>query len=52
MIGPRQCPTEEPMGDGWQLMRIRGIPLMVHPSWFIILVLFTLVFQQDAKVGN
>ena len=38
------------MGDGWQLMRIRGIPLMVHPSWFIILVLFTLVFQQDTAL--
>ena len=36
------------MGDGWQLMRIRGIPLRVHPSWFIILVLFTLAFQQQA----
>jgi Zn-dependent protease len=29
-------------------MRIRGIPLRVHPSWFIILVLFTLAFQQQA----
>ena len=36
------------MGDGWQLMRIRGIPLRVHPSWFIILVVFTLAFQQQA----
>ena len=36
------------MGDGWQLMQIRGIPLRVHPSWFIILVLFTLAFQQQA----
>jgi Zn-dependent protease len=38
------------MGDGWQLMRIRGIPLRVHPSWFIILVLFTVAFQQQAAV--
>ncbi|WP_115071546.1 site-2 protease family protein [Synechococcus sp. UW179B] len=36
------------MGEGWQLMQIRGIPLRVHPSWFIILVLFTLAFQQQA----
>ncbi|MGB1195829.1 MAG: site-2 protease family protein [Synechococcus sp.] len=35
------------MGDGWQLMRIGGIPLRVHPSWFIILVLFTLAFQRE-----
>ena len=38
------------MGEGWQLMQIRGIPLRVHPSWFIILVVFTLVFQQQAAV--
>ncbi|MBL6797928.1 MAG: site-2 protease family protein [Synechococcus sp. BS307-5m-G39] len=35
------------MGDGWQLMRIGGIPLRIHPSWFIILVLFTLAFQSE-----
>ena len=28
-------------------MRIGGIPLRVHPSWFIILVLFTLAFQRE-----
>ena len=39
---------EEPMGDGWQLMRICGIPLRIQPSWFIILVLLTLAFQQQA----
>ena len=27
--------------EGWKLMRIRGIPLIVHPSWFVILFLFT-----------
>ena len=36
------------MGDGWQLMRICGIPLRIQPSWFIILVLLTLAFQQQA----
>ncbi|OUX70525.1 MAG: multidrug transporter, partial [Synechococcus sp. TMED90] len=35
------------MGDGWQLMRIGGIPLRVHPSWFVVLVLFTLAFQSE-----
>jgi Zn-dependent protease len=29
-------------------MRIRGIPLRIQPSWFIILVLLTLAFQQQA----
>ena len=36
------------MGDGWQLMRICGIPLRIQPSWFIILVLLSLAFQQQA----
>ena len=36
------------MGDGWQLLRICGIPLRIQPSWFIILVLLTLAFQQQA----
>ncbi|NDD44597.1 MAG: site-2 protease family protein, partial [Synechococcaceae bacterium WB9_4xB_025] len=35
------------MGEGWQLMRIRGIPLRVHPSWFLILMLATLAFQNQ-----
>ena len=36
------------MGDGWQLMRICGIPLRIQPSWFIILAFLTLAFQQQA----
>ena len=35
------------MGEGWQLMRIRGIPLRVHPSWFLILALATLAFRDQ-----
>lgn len=35
------------MGEGWQLLRIRGIPLRIHPSWFVILLLATAAFQQD-----
>ena len=35
------------MGEGWQLMRIRGIPLRIHPSWFLILALATVAFQQQ-----
>ncbi len=27
--------------EGWELLKIKGIPLRVHPSWFFILVLFT-----------
>ena len=35
------------MGEGWQLLKIRGIPLRIHPSWFVILGLATMVFQQQ-----
>ena len=35
------------MGEGWQLMSIRGIPLRIHPSWFLILGLATVAFQQQ-----
>ncbi|MFM8525371.1 MAG: site-2 protease family protein [Cyanobacteriota bacterium] len=35
------------MGDGgWQLLSIRGIPLRIHPSWFVVLLLATIAFQQ------
>jgi Zn-dependent protease len=35
------------VGEGFQLFRIRGIPLRIHPSWFVILALATLAFQQQ-----
>ena len=35
------------MGEGWQIFKIRGIPLRIHPSWFVILVLATAAFQQQ-----
>ena len=35
------------MGEGFQLLRIRGIPLRIRPSWFVILALATLAFQQQ-----
>ncbi len=35
------------MGEGWQLLRIKGIPLRIHPSWFLILGLATVAFQQQ-----
>jgi Zn-dependent protease len=34
------------VGEGWTVLKIRGIPLRIHPSWFVILVLATLAFQQ------
>ena len=35
------------VGEGWQLLTIRGIPLRIHPSWFVILALATWAFQQQ-----
>ena len=35
------------MGEGWQLLSIKGIPLRIHPSWFVILGLATVAFQQQ-----
>ena len=35
------------MGEGWQLLRIRGIPLRIHPSWFLILALSASLFQRS-----
>ncbi len=35
------------MGEGWTLLSIRGIPLRIHPSWFVILLLATAAFQQQ-----
>ena len=34
------------MGEGWQLLKIRGIPLFIQPSWLVSVVLFTMIFQS------
>ena len=43
------------MNDGWQILKIGGIPLKVHPSWFVILLLATSAFAQhyglNTKIG-
>ncbi len=28
--------------DSWEVMKIRGIPLRIHPSWFLVFLYFTL----------
>lgn len=38
-----------PVGEGWQLFTIRGIPLRIHPSWFVILLLATLAFAEQYR---
>ncbi len=37
------------VSEGWELMRIKGIPLKVHPSWFLILLLFTWTSQGQVS---
>ena len=35
------------LGEGWQLMKIRGIPLRIHPTWFAILLVVTLAAHSS-----
>ena len=34
------------VGEGWELIKIRGIPLRIHPSWFAIVAITTVLFQE------
>lgn len=38
------------MGEGWQLFRVRGIPLRIHPTWFLILFAATLGFERHYRL--
>ena len=38
------------MGEGWQLITVRGIPLRIHPTWFVILVAATLAFERHYRL--
>lgn len=46
--GPTQ---QESVGEGWQLLKIRGIPLRIHPTWFIILVVATMAFHGGYAIA-
>jgi Zn-dependent protease len=39
------------VGEGWQLVRIGGIPLRIHPTWFVILLVATLAFEQHYRTA-
>lgn len=45
------APLDSGVGEGWMLFKIRGIPLRIHPSWFIVLGLATAGFQQQYSVS-
>ncbi|MEB3254806.1 MAG: site-2 protease family protein [Synechococcaceae cyanobacterium] len=34
------------MAEGWQLLKIRGIPVRIHPSWFVILAMVTFALER------
>ncbi len=38
------------VGEGWQLFKIRGIPLRIHPTWFVILFVATVAFEQHYRI--
>ncbi len=35
------------MAEGWQIARLWGIPLRIHPTWLIILLLSTVAFERN-----
>ena len=34
----------------WEVMKIRGIPLRLHPSWFLVLLYFTLSERDKVEI--
>ena len=47
----RRLPWERCFGEGWQLLKIRGIPLLIQPGWLVSVVLFTMIFQSRFAVA-
>lgn len=37
------------MPEGWQLLKIRGIPVRIHPSWFVILAMVTIALERTYR---
>jgi len=35
------------MAEGWQIARVWGIPVLIHPTWLIILLISTVAFERD-----
>ena len=34
------------VGEGWQVLKIGGIPLRLQPSWLFAVAIFTTLFQS------
>ena len=44
---PRQRRTTGlAVGEGWQVLKIGGIPLRLQPSWLFAVAIFTTLFQS------
>jgi len=37
------------VAEGWQLLKIRGIPVRIHPSWFVILAMVTVALERTYR---
>ncbi|MCX5953075.1 MAG: M50 family metallopeptidase [Cyanobacteria bacterium] len=37
------------MAEGWQIARLWGIPLRIHPTWLAILLLCTVAFERSYR---
>ena len=40
------------MGEGWQVLKIGGIPLRLQPSWLFAVAIFTTLFQSRYSVST
>jgi Zn-dependent protease len=40
------------MTEGWQIGRLWGIPLRIHPTWLVILLLSTVAFERTYRLGG
>ena len=35
---------------GWEILKIRGIPIRIHPSWFLVFLYFTLSARDQFEI--
>ncbi len=40
------------MAEGWQIGRLWGIPLRIHPTWLVVLLLCTVVFERSYRLAG
>ena len=40
------------MAEGWQIGRLWGIPLRIHPTWLVILLFCTVGFERNYRLAG